>query len=75
MQSSPIAVPKHFDTGDNYHTAFIHYIQCTSVQCYHFSLAGESLSGDNPTLPEIQKFLSSIQEPVVFDKVFTEIVQ
>ena len=30
---------------------------------------------DNPTLPEIQKFLSSIQEPVVFDKVFTEIVQ
>ena len=75
LQNSPMAVPKHFNTGGNYHTAFIHYIQCTSVQCYHFSLAGESLSGDNPTLPEIQEFLSSIQQPVMFDKVFTEVVE
>ena len=55
--------------------AFIHYIQYTSVQCLHFSLAGESLSGDNPTLPEIQEFLSGFQEPVMFDKVFTKIVE
>ncbi len=34
-----------------------------------------SQSKDNPTLPEIQEFLSSIQEPLVFDKVFTEIVE
>ena len=73
-----MAVPKRFNTGDNYHTtyiAFIHYIQYTSVQSLHFSLVGESLSGDNPTLPKIQEFLSSIQEPVLFDQVFTELVQ
>ena len=33
------------------------------------------MSRDNPTLPEILEFLSGIQEPVVFDKVITEIVQ
>ena len=31
-------------------------------------------SRDNPTLTEVQEFLSGIQEPGVFDKVFTEIV-
>ena len=36
--------------------------------------AGQSVSKDNPTLPEMQEFLSGIQEPVVFDKVFAEIV-
>ena len=37
-------------------------------------LAGLSVSRENPTLPEIQEILSGIQEPVVFDKVFAEIV-
>ena len=45
------------------------------LQCFYLSLAGLSLSKDNPTLPEIQEFLSSIQEPVMFDKGFTEIVE
>ena len=33
------------------------------------------MSRDNPRLPEIQEFLSAIQGPVVFDMVFTEIMQ
>ena len=36
--------------------------------------ADQSVSRDTPTLPEIQEFLSGIQEPVVFDKVSAEIV-
>ena len=37
--------------------------------------AGLFVSRDNPRLPEIQEFLSAIQEPVAFDMIFTEIVQ
>ena len=45
------------------------------LQCFYLSLAGLYLSRDNPTLLEIQEFLLGIQEPVMFDKVFTEIVE